>query len=124
MWVERSENLDEASQLIRRALDMEPSNGAYIDSLGWLFFRQGKFDEALTELLRAAELLSEPDAVVFEHLGDTFDKLGRKAEAVLYWQKALQLNPESKQVAAKLDKTAENVAKQPQPLSSSQTPTH
>ena len=69
------------------------TNGAYVDSLGWLYFKQGKFDEALTELLRAAELLPEPDAVVFEHIGDACDKLGRRAEAVLYWQKALQLNP-------------------------------
>ena len=124
MWVERSENLDEAGQFIRRALEMEPTNGAYIDSLGWLYFKQGKFDEALTELLRAAELLPEPDAVVFEHIGDTCDKLGRRAEAVLYWQKALQLNPQSKDVGAKLDKAAEKVAKQPQtrPPSSSQTP--
>jgi len=114
MWVERSENLDEAGQLIRRALEMEPSNGAYIDSLGWLYFKEGKFQEALTELLRAAELLPEPDAVVFEHIGDTCDKLGRKAEAFLYWQKAHQLNPESKEVGAKLDKAAESVAKQPQ----------
>ncbi len=124
MWVERSENLDEAGQFIRRALEMEPTNGAYIDSLGWLYFKQGKFDEALTELLRAAELLPEPDAVVFEHIGDACDKLGRRAEAVLYWQKALQLNPQSKDVGAKLDKAAEKVAKQPQtrPPSSSQTP--
>ncbi len=124
MWVERSENLDEAGQFIRRALEMEPTNGAYIDSLGWLYFKQGKFDEALTELLRAAELLPEPDAVVFEHIGDTCDKLGKRAEAVLYWQKALQLNPQSKDVGAKLDKAAEKVAKQPQtrPPSSSQTP--
>jgi tetratricopeptide (TPR) repeat protein len=126
MWVERSENLDEAGQLIRRALEMEPANGAYVDSLGWLYFRQGKFEEALTELLRAAELLPEPDAVVFEHIGDACDKLGRKAEAVLYWQKALQLNPQSKEVGAKLDKAAENVAKQPQtrPAASSQNPAH
>jgi tetratricopeptide (TPR) repeat protein len=124
MWVERSENLDEAGQLIRRALEMEPTNGAYLDSLGWLYFRQGKFEEALTELLRAAELLPEPDDVVFEHIGDTCDKLGRRAEAVLYWQKALQLNPQSKDVGAKLDKAAEKVAKQPQtkPPASSQTP--
>ena len=124
MWVERSENLDEAGQFIRRALEMEPTNGAYIDSLGWLYFKQGKFDEALTELLRAAELLPEPDAVVFEHIGDACDKLGRRAEAVLYWQKSLQLNPQSKDVGAKLDKAAEKVAKQPQtrPPSSSQTP--
>ena len=124
MWVERSENLDEAGQFIRRALEMEPTNGAYIDSLGWLYFKQGKFDEALTELLRAAELLPEPDAVVFEHIGDACDKLGRRAEAVLYWQKALQLNPQRKDVGAKLDKAAEKVAKQPQtrPPASSQTP--
>ena len=113
MWVERSENLEEAGQLIRRALEMDPQNGAYVDSLGWLYFKQGKFEEALTELLRAAELLAEPDPVVFEHIGDTFDKLGRNAEAVLYWQKALQLNPENKVLATKLDKSTENVAKQP-----------
>ena len=124
MWVERSENLDEAGQFIRRALEMEPTNGAYIDSLGWLYFKQGKFSEALTELLRAAESLPEPDAVVFEHIGDACDKLGRRAEAVLYWQKALQLNPLSKEVSAKLDKASEKVAKQPQtrPSASSQTP--
>ena len=124
MWVERSENLDEAGQFIRRALEMEPANGAYIDSLGWLYFKQGKFEEALTELLRAAELLPEPDAVVFEHIGDACDRLGRRAEAVLYWQKALQLNPQSKDVGAKLDKAAEKVANQPQtrPPASSQTP--
>ena len=45
------------SQLIRRALELDPGNGAYVDSLGWLYFKQGKFQEALTELLRAAELL-------------------------------------------------------------------
>jgi tetratricopeptide (TPR) repeat protein len=126
MWVERSENLEEAGQLIRRALEMDPSNGAYVDSLGWLLFKQGKYQEALTELLRAAELLPEPDSVVFEHIGDTFDKLGRNAEAVLYWQKALQLNPENKALAAKLDKAAENIAKQPRtsPPPSPQTPAH
>ena len=42
--------------------------------------------------------------MVFEHIGDACDKLGRRAEAVLYWQKALQLNPLSKEVSAKLDK--------------------
>ena len=67
-----------ASWFIRRALEMEPNNGAYIDSLGWLFFKQSKFEEALTELLRAAELLPEPDPVVFEHIGDACDKLGER----------------------------------------------
>lgn len=113
MWVERNENLDEAEQLIRRATEMEPGNGAYIDSLGWLFFKKGRFEEALAELLKAAESLPEPDPVVFDHIGDTCAKLGRNAEAVLYWQKALQLDPEDKKITAKLDKAAEKVAQQP-----------
>jgi Flp pilus assembly protein TadD len=94
--------------------------------LGWLYFKQGKFEEALTELLRAAELLPEPDPVVFEHIGDACDKLGREAEAVLYWQKALQLNPQDKDIGAKLDKASEKVARQPQTRApaSSQTPEH
>lgn len=113
MWVERNENLDEAEQLIRRAIEMEPGNGAYIDSLGWLFFKKGKYDEALAELLKAAEALPEPDPVVFDHIADTYSKLGRSAEAVLYWQKALQLDPDDKKVTAKLDKAAEKVAQKP-----------
>lgn len=113
MWVERNENLEEAGQLIRRALELEPGNGAYLDSLGWLYFKQGKYQEALVELQRAAEALPEPDAVVYEHIGDACDKLGKKAEAVLYWQKALQLDNDNKTLAGKLDKAAEKVAQKP-----------
>jgi tetratricopeptide (TPR) repeat protein len=113
MWTEQNTNLEEAGQLIRRALELEPGNGAYIDSLGWLYYKQGKYQEALTELMRAAEAIEEPDAVVFDHIADTYDKLGKKAEAVLYWQKSLQLDPESKTVAAKLDQAAKKVVQQP-----------
>lgn len=113
MWAEKGEKLDEAEQLIRRALEMDPGNGAYLDSLGWLYYQQGKYQEALTELLRAAEALPEPDAVVFDHIGDAAAKLGKKTESVLYWQKALQIDPENKKLADKLDKVAEKVAQQP-----------
>ncbi len=113
MWVERNERLAEAEQLIRRALTLEPGNGAYLDSLGWLYYRQGKFPEALTELSRAAESIEEPDPVVFEHIGDTYHQLGKQAEAVLYWQKAQHLAPDNKKITAKLDKNAEKVVQQP-----------
>jgi tetratricopeptide (TPR) repeat protein len=113
MWVERNENLDEAGRLIQRALELEPGTGAYLDSLGWLYYKQGKYAEALVELHRAAEALVEPDAVVYEHIGDACDKLGKKAEAVLYWQKALNLAPDSKTVAAKLDQATDKVAQKP-----------
>lgn len=117
MWVDRNENLEEAGECIRKALELEPGNGAYLDSLGWLYYRQGKYQEALTELLRAAEALSEPDATVYDHIADTYEKLGRKSEAVLYWQKAFQLDPGLKDLAGKLDQATEKVVKQPAPAS-------
>jgi len=113
MWVDRNENLEEAGQYIRKALELEPGNGAYLDSLGWLYYRQGKYQEAVTELLRAAESLKEPDATVYDHIADAYEKLGKKSEAVLYWQKAYQLDPELKELAAKLDKATEKVVQQP-----------
>lgn len=116
MWIEQNTNLDEAAHLIRRALDLEPGNGAYIDSLGWLYFKQGKYQEALTELMRAAGALEEPDAVVFDHIAEACEKLGKKAEAILYWQKSLQLDPTSKAVAAKLDAATRKVVQQPPSL--------
>ncbi len=91
MWVEQNENLDEAAQLIRRALDLEPGNGAYLDSLGWLPLQAGEIPGGADGAACGRPKRSlEPDAVDFEHIGDTCDKLGNKAEAVLYWQKALQ----------------------------------
>src|SRR3989454_2013709 len=71
MWADHNLHLDEAEEMIKRALKIEPNNGAYLDSLGWLEFRQGKFDQALTNLLRAAKNMAHDDPVVFEHMGDT-----------------------------------------------------
>ena len=113
MWVDRGENLEEADQLIRRAVELEPNNGAYIDSLGWLFYRQGKYEDALATLLRAAEHLPEPDAVVFDHIADAYLKLGRTSEAVLYWKKALALDSENTEISGKLDAATKAVAQQP-----------
>ncbi len=113
MWADRNENLDEAEKLIRRALELEPDNGAFVDSLGWVLFRKGQYDAALAELLRAAELLQEPDAVVFEHIGDTYEKLGRTAEAVLYWQKALQVAPGTGSLTKKIDANSSRIVQKP-----------
>ncbi|HEY8899857.1 MAG TPA: tetratricopeptide repeat protein [Chthoniobacterales bacterium] len=112
MWVERGENLDEAEGLIRRALSLDPGNGAYVDSLGWLHYQRGQFAEALDELLRAAKAMPQPDAVVFEHIGDTYRALNRTAEALLYWQKAAQLDASNKSLLTKIDETTARMAAQ------------
>src|SRR5207248_8579664 len=72
MWAEQGVHLDEAREMINRALQMEPNNGAYLDSLGWVEFRQGKFEQALADLVRATQNISRDDPVLFDHLGDTY----------------------------------------------------
>ena len=92
MWADINQNLDEAAKLIIKANELDTDNAAYIDSLGWLYFRQGKYDMALTELLRASELTQdEPDSTIFEHIGDTQHKLGATQKAKDAWQQALDL---------------------------------
>ena len=113
MWAERNENLDEAERLIMQAVQLDPSNGAYMDSLGWVWLCQGKFSKALAELMRAAEAMKNPDPVIFEHIGDAHEKLGRTADALHYWQKALQLETHNASLAEKIDRNASKVARQP-----------
>lgn len=93
MWAERGENLDQALDLVQRALDLDPGNGAYLDSLGWIYYQLGKYDEALRELQRAVQLVPD-DATLQEHLGDTYRVLGHSAEAASSYRRALDLNSE------------------------------
>jgi tetratricopeptide (TPR) repeat protein len=111
MWADRNSHLDEAEDLIGRALKIDPDNGAYLDTLGWLEFRHGRFESALNTLLRAAEHLSRDDPVVFEHLGDTYSKLNRIPQAIESWQKALMLDPQNKRLSDKIDTTKPKLSK-------------
>jgi len=113
MWADRNENLTEAEQLIRRALEYDPNNGAIRDSLGWVFFRQGNYEAAIVELHRAAEALDEPDSVVYDHIGDTYEALGKVSDAVQYWTKALELDVDNEKLSSKLEKHSARIVKQP-----------
>lgn len=93
MWVERGQNLDRARSMIEKAVKAEPTNGAFLDSLGWVFFKQNKAKEALPVLLKAVAYTPEPDATVFEHLGDVYMALGQKEKACEAWGKALKIEP-------------------------------
>ena len=92
MWADINRNLDEAAKYIIRANELAPENAAYVDSLGWLHYRQGKHKEALTELQRAAELMKdEPDSTIHEHIGDALQQLGKADEARAEWETSLRL---------------------------------
>ena len=84
-------------------METEPDNGAYLDSLGWYYYKTNHFDDALTQLQQAVEKLKHEDhedAVVYEHLGDTYLKLSDSAKALDAWQKAMELDPQNPDAAA------------------------
>jgi Flp pilus assembly protein TadD len=92
-------NLDQAKGMLNRAVELRPNDGFVIDSLGWVYFRLGEFQNAVEQLERAVEL--EPgDPVINEHLGDAYWRVGREREARFQWRRALSLEPEDDAVAA------------------------
>jgi len=81
------------------------------DSLGWVEFRKGKFDQALSDLLRATKAAEREDPVVFEHIGDTYLKLNRTREALEAWQKAMSLDPKNKNLGDKIQAAKKMIGK-------------
>lgn len=90
--VERRENLDEALDMIERAVAGQPDDGYITDSLGWVLYRLGRYEEAVPHMLRAVELTPD-DAIINDHLGDVLWMVGRKREAEFQWRRALSLGP-------------------------------
>lgn len=102
MWAERGEKLEMGLQLIQQALEAEPDNAAFIDTLGWIYYMQGRYAEALDALKKASTLL-DSDPVIWEHLGDIYLKLGDTRTAVEHWEKALEISPEEDQLIERLN---------------------
>jgi predicted Zn-dependent protease len=94
MLAEHNERLPEAVDLAQRALKVEPGNPAYLDTLGWALFKQGKVEEAAEPLGKAAAILTG-NSVIQDHHGDVLAKRGRTAEALAAWQRALAGDGES-----------------------------
>lgn len=86
--IEKSDNLDEALDLIERAVAARPQSGYILDSLGWAYYRLGRYAEALDPMERAVELMSV-DPIVNDHLGDVYWAVGRHREAEFQWKRAL-----------------------------------
>jgi tetratricopeptide (TPR) repeat protein len=103
MYAEDGVKLDEAIVLVKRALDISPNNGAYIDSLGWAYYRKGMIDEAEIELKKAIEIYGK-DPVLYDHMGDVYYKKGLTDKAKEFWKKSLEIDPDQKGIKEKLEK--------------------
>lgn len=99
----RDADLDRARDMAERAVELDPNVPAYLDTLGWVLYRMGAFEESLQYIRRAA---NQPgaSAAVFEHLGDAYHALGDAPRAVDAWNRALEMNPDNAFLIEKLDR--------------------
>jgi tetratricopeptide (TPR) repeat protein len=97
-WVERGKNLDQAQKMIARAVEQRQNDGYIVDSMGWVLYRLGKYEEAVKHLERAVQLRPQ-DPVINDHLGDAYWRVGRKHEARFQWNRAISFKPEEDEKA-------------------------
>jgi tetratricopeptide (TPR) repeat protein len=89
MRAEQGVRLEAALELVNRALEADPDHGAYLDTRGWIYYQQGRYEAAMEELLKAIEQVPN-DPTVLDHLGDCALKLNRPEDARLFWQQSLE----------------------------------
>jgi tetratricopeptide (TPR) repeat protein len=100
MLADRGVRVEEALSLIKKAVDLDPANGAYLDSLGWAYYKMGKYELAEDNLLKASQHITS-DPTVQDHLGDLYQKTGRLKLAATHWERALE--EWNKTVSAEVD---------------------
>lgn len=103
-WAELGAHLDEAYAMIQKAVALEPENAAFLDSLAWVLYKQGKPREALPEMLKAIEHTESPDPTLYDHLGDIYLALDQRDKAAQAWKQALEIEPND-EISAKLRST-------------------
>jgi tetratricopeptide (TPR) repeat protein len=89
MLADQNTRLGEAQEDVQKALALDPDNYAYLDSLGWVYFRQNKLDDAETQLSHSIRLSSK-DPTIHDHLGDVLFKKGKLKDAIAQWQSSLK----------------------------------
>jgi tetratricopeptide (TPR) repeat protein len=115
-WVDQGVNLDQALPMLKRAVELKPRDGYIIDSLGWAYYRLGRYEDAVRELERAIEI-RPADPVINDHLGDAYWKVGRRLEARFQWNHARDLNPDPEDLPKILRKIEHGLEEPPAPAS-------
>jgi tetratricopeptide (TPR) repeat protein len=107
-WIDMDINLEDGLKMIRKAVDQRPSDGYIVDSLGWAYYKLGRYQDALVQLQRAVSLKPE-DPVLNDHLGDALWRVGRKLEATYQWRHASDMHPDAQTLASVQKKLAEGL---------------
>ncbi|MBI9073488.1 MAG: tetratricopeptide repeat protein [Melioribacteraceae bacterium] len=94
--------LEKSLRMVQKAVDLEPENSSYLDTIGWVYFKLGDYENAKLYIEKSLEITRS--AVVIEHLGDVYFKCGDKKAAMNYWEEAGLLDPENETIKAKIEK--------------------
>ena len=108
-WIDMGQNLDKGLSLVKKAVELKSDDGYIVDSLGWAYYKLGRYEEAVKELERAV-LIRPDDPVINDHLGDAYLKVGRTLEATFQWRHALDMKPEAEEVGKIEKKLADETA--------------
>lgn len=100
---DRRIQLQRALKMVKEALDQQPGNTSYLDSMGWVYFRLGQYEEAERFIRKAVEIGTK-SAVIHEHMGDVYSKLHQKDKAVGAWKKALELDSTNQTLKEKIER--------------------
>ncbi len=109
-WIVRGEHMTRALGMIEQAVTLSPKDGYIVDSLGWAYYRLGRYHQAVSELETAVTLLPA-DPTVNEHLGDAYWRVGRRLEARYQWQRALTFKPDADKVPELKAKIADGLTR-------------
>ncbi len=100
---ERGERLNDAQMMSKKSLEQNPDNASYLDTYGWIMFKVKKYEDARDYILKSLKLNGN-SAVVNDHLGDIYDAMGDRANAIKYWKKAYELAPDNQEFKSKISK--------------------
>lgn len=97
----REENLEKALEMATEAVEADPGNSSFLDTLGWVYFKMGDYDQAREQIQKSIDT-GDASAEVFEHMGDVLEAAGEEEAAKEWWEKALEKDPNRKHLSEKL----------------------
>ena len=100
---ERGIELDRALKMVQKAVDEEPENSSYLDTIGWVYYQKGEYDKALKYIEKAIEF-DQNNATLLDHLGDVYYKMGNSTKAVELWKEALSIDSSNTDIQTKIEK--------------------
>ena len=107
-YADKGMNLNEALSLVEKALKLKPDNGYIIDSLGWVYFKMGRYDDAAETIKKAVSIIGN-DPVIYEHLGDIYLSQGLDKDALKAWEKAVEFQEKEEGLKERVEEKIKNL---------------